>query len=74
MNIADNGGLRMAWLAFLAAAARQKTESGHMEQGYTPARQFFLAYAQNFCGSENPQRLRLDLQTDPHSPRQFRVW
>jgi len=41
--------------------------------GYTPEQQFFLAYAQNWCGSMRPQQERMQVQTNPHSPMQFRV-
>jgi predicted metalloendopeptidase len=43
------------------------------QDGYTPIQQFFVAYGQNWRGSIRPQQVRLQVQTDPHSPRQFRV-
>jgi endothelin-converting enzyme/putative endopeptidase len=41
--------------------------------GFTPAQQFFLAHGQNWCGSIRPEQIRLQVQTDPHSPREFRI-
>jgi predicted metalloendopeptidase len=41
--------------------------------GFTPAQQFFLAHGQNWCGATRPEQLRLQVQTDPHSPRAFRI-
>jgi predicted metalloendopeptidase len=35
--------------------------------------QFFLAYGQNWCGDTRPERLRLLVQTDGHSPDTFRI-
>jgi len=72
-NTADNGGLRLAYLAFLADAKRKGIDLTKKQDGYTPAQQFFLGHGQNWCGSTRPEQLRLQAQTDPHSPRQFRV-
>ncbi len=72
-NTADNGGIRLAYVAFLADAKRKAIDLGQKEDGYTPIQQFFLAYGQNWCGGERPEQLRLQVQTDPHSPIQFRV-
>ncbi len=72
-NTADNGGLRLAYIAFLANAKRKNTDLAKQQDGYTPIQQFFLGHGQSWCGSTRPEQLRLQVQTDPHSPRQFRV-
>jgi putative endopeptidase len=72
-NTADNGGLRLAYIAFLADAKRKSIDLKAAQDGYTPLQQFFLAHAQSWCGATRPQQERLQVQTDPHSPRQFRV-
>jgi putative endopeptidase len=72
-NTADNGGLRLAFLAFLADVKRKSIDLDQKQDGYTPLQQFFVAYGQDWCGSTRPEQLRLQVQTDPHSPRQFRV-
>ena len=72
-NTADNGGIRLAYIAFLADAKRKNIDLNQKQDGYTPVQQFFLGYGQAWCGSTRPERLRLQVQTDPHSPRQFRV-
>ena len=72
-NTADNGGLRLAYLAFLADAKRKNIDVTKKEAGYTPIQQFFLGEGQAWCGSTRPQQQRLQVQTDPHSPREFRV-
>jgi endothelin-converting enzyme/putative endopeptidase len=72
-NTADNGGLRLAYLAFLADAKRKTIDLAAKQDGYTPTQQFFLAFGQDWCGATRPERERLQVQTDPHSPRQFRV-
>lgn len=72
-NTADNGGLRLAYIAFLADAKRKNIDLAKTQDGYTPVQQFFLGHGQNWCGSTRPEQLRLQVQTDPHSPRQFRA-
>jgi putative endopeptidase len=72
-NTADNGGLRLAFLAYLADAKRKNIDLQKKEDGYTPIQQFFLGHGQTWCGSTRPEQIRLQVQTDPHSPRQFRV-
>jgi putative endopeptidase len=72
-NTADNGGLRLAYIAFLADAKRKNIDLTAKQDGFTPVQQFFLGHGQSWCGSIRPQQLRLQAQTDPHSPRRFRV-
>ena len=69
-NIADIGGLKIAYLAF------EKTMSGKPRttiDGFTPEQRFFLAYAQSYRGKARPEREKVSLLSDPHSPDQFRV-
>jgi len=72
-NTADNGGLRLAFIAFLADAKRKNIDLDQKQDGFTPIQQFFLGHGQSWCGSTRPEQLRLQVQTDPHSPREFRV-
>jgi len=72
-NTADNGGLRLAYIAFLADAKRKSIDLNQKQEGYTALQQFFLGHGQSWCGSTRPEQLRLQVQTDPHSPRQFRI-
>jgi endothelin-converting enzyme/putative endopeptidase len=72
-NTADNGGLVLAWIAFLADAKRKNIDLAQKQDGFTPAQQFFLGHGQGWCGKTRPEQLRLQVQTDPHSPREFRV-
>ncbi len=72
-NTADNGGIRLAYLAFLADAKRKGIDIDARQDGYTPAQQFFIAFGQNWCENIRPQRIRLLVQTDPHSPTEFRA-
>jgi len=72
-NTADNGGLRLAYIAFLADAKRKNIDLHAKQDGLTPAQQFFLAFGQNWCSVLRPEVLRLDVQTDVHSPSKFRT-
>ena len=72
-NTADNGGLRLAFMALLADAKRKNINLEQKQDGFTPEQQFFLAYAQNWCGDRRPEAARMQVQTDPHSPEHFRV-
>jgi len=73
-NTADNGGLRLAWMAFQADAKRGGIDmNAKDDSGYTPAQQFFLAYGQGWCGGGRPEQVRLQVQTDEHSPNEFRI-
>ena len=72
-NTADNGGFRLSYLAFLADAKRKNIDLNAKQDGYTPQQQFFLAFAQNWCGSRRPEMIRLLVQTDGHAPEQFRA-
>jgi putative endopeptidase len=70
-NIADLGGLKIAYLAF------QKSLEGKPRppeiDGYTPEQRFFLAFAQAWRRNTRPEAVRLMIATDPHSPPRFRV-
>lgn len=73
-NTADNGGLRLAMMALDLDAKRKGIDlNAKGENGYTPKQEFFLAYGQNWCGTNRPEQVRLQVQTDPHSPREFRI-
>ena len=54
-NTADNGGLRLAYIAFLADAKRKNIDLTKKQDGYTPIQQFFLGHGQSWCGSHPPR-------------------
>jgi putative endopeptidase len=73
-NTADNGGLRLALVAYEQDAKRKGIDLNKKDaSGWSPMQQFFLAYGQDWCGENRPEQIRLQVQTDPHSPREFRV-
>jgi putative endopeptidase len=73
-NTADNGGIRLAYMAFQKDAQQKGIDlTAKDSNGFTPGQEFFLAYGQNWCGSMRPEMVRLAVQTDPHSPERFRI-
>src|SRR5208283_2076677 len=68
-NTADNGGMQLAYSAFLARAAQERIDlNKKSEDGYTPVQQMFLGFAQDWCAETRPEMERLIATTDPHSP------
>jgi putative endopeptidase len=73
-NTADNGGARLAYIAFLARAAEKGLDlDKKIASGYTPIQEFFLGFAQDWCAEWRPELERLIATTDPHSPDRFRT-
>jgi endothelin-converting enzyme/putative endopeptidase len=72
-NIADNGGVRLAYMALMARATLSGIDLNLKSDGYTQAQQFFLGAAQSGCNNERPEHLRMAAQTDTHSPDTIRV-
>jgi predicted metalloendopeptidase len=69
-NIADLGGVRIAYAAYM------KTLAGRISglvDGFTPQQRFFLSFASIWRSSTRPETIRLLANTDPHSPERFRV-
>jgi endothelin-converting enzyme/putative endopeptidase len=73
-NTADNGGVRLAYMAMLADAKRKGIDLNAKDaNGFTAAQQFFIAYGQDWCGGMRPAMKRMLVQTDAHSPEEFRI-
>ena len=69
-NIADLGGVKIAYAALQRAlAGRPAGAIG----GFTPGQRFFLSFASLWRENIRPEALRLQVNTDPHSPPEFRV-
>ncbi len=70
-NIADLGGLKIAYVAFKKALAFAPSQK--KLDGFTPEQRFFIAFAQNYRSKRRPEVVRMLVQTDTHSVEQFRV-
>ena len=69
-DIADLGGLVLAWEAWKMETADQQLEPA---DGFSPDQRFFVGFAQWACGGERDESLRLHAATDPHSPPKYRI-
>jgi putative endopeptidase len=69
-DIADLGGLVLAWIAW-----KDQTKGMQLENrdGLTPEQRFFVGNAQWACENDRPDDLRANAITDPHSPGKYRV-
>ena len=72
-NTADNGGLRIAYLALLDTLAAEGKSIHDQIGGYTEAQRYFLGFAQVWCQNQTDQSARQSALTDPHSPGKWRV-
>jgi putative endopeptidase len=72
-NTADNGGLRLALMAYLATSATGASGAERTVDGFTPEQRFFIGFAQIWCENSRPEATRLRVQTNPHSPGRFRT-
>lgn len=71
-NIADLGGLVIAYDAFQAHLARNPEERV-LKDGFTPEQRFFLGFAQAESIILRDEAAKTQVLTDPHSPAKFRV-
>ena len=69
-NIGDLGGLSLAYRAYQLSLGGKPAP---VIDGLTGDQRFFMAWAQVFRVKMRDQALRTQLQTDPHSPGQYRI-
>ena len=69
-NLADHGGLQVAYNAFLNATAKKPLKD---KDGFTPAQRFFLAYAGVWGQNITDKEIRNRVKRDPHSLGKWRV-
>jgi putative endopeptidase len=72
-NIADLGGVKLAYAALQKALDKNPQESGKKIDGLTPEQRFFLSFAAIWKSKQRDEDLKLRLNTDPHSPARYRV-
>lgn len=73
-NIADHGGLQVAFQAFKEnEAAKPASERLRTRDGFTPEQRFFLAYANVWAGNIRPEEILNCTKSDPHSLGRWRV-
>lgn len=69
-NIADHGGLQIAFEAFKDATANAPLP---VKDGFTPEQRFFLAYANVWAGNIRDEEILRRTKVDPHSLGRWRV-
>ena len=69
-NTADNGGLRLALMAYLAGPG---ATAAPIVDGFTPEQRFFLGFGQIWCENRRPEFERQRALTDSHSSGRYRV-
>ena len=69
-NLADHGGLQVAYTAFKNATKNSKPAD---KDGYTADQRFFMAYAGVWAGNITDEEIRNRTKSDPHSLGRWRV-
>ena len=69
-NLADHGGLQVAWYAYKNATKRQPLP---VIDGLTADQRFFIAYAGVWAGNIRDAEIRNRTKSDPHSLGRWRV-
>ena len=69
-NLADHGGLMVAFQAFKNATAAAPLA---VKDGFTPEQRFFLAYANLWAGNIREAEIHRRTKSDPHSLGEWRV-
>lgn len=72
-NIADNGGVKLAYQAYQAWKATQHPAPQAKVGELTDDQLYFLAYGQSWCEKVTPQALETMAHSNPHSPPRWRV-
>ena len=72
-NIADLGGLALAYAAFQTWQAERGEASTAPASELSEDQLFFLAFAQTWCGKAAPEFEKMQILSDVHAPRQFRA-
>jgi endothelin-converting enzyme/putative endopeptidase len=72
-NTADNGGLLLAFMAYLQRAKQDHIDLAAKRDGFTGPQRFYIAFSQNWCQNARPESVRSQVLQDPHSPDRFRV-
>ncbi len=69
-NVADLGGLMLAYMAWKNETRGQKLDA---IDGFTPEQRFFIGYGQGWCANTRDETKRMYATIDPHSPDKYRA-
>ena len=69
-NIADHGGVKIAFVAYKKATQGQRRE---IKSGFTPEQRFFISFAHLWASNQTEEAIRLRTNIDPHSLNCWRI-
>ena len=72
-DLADNGGFKQAYYAYITWADANKPEQSLPELPYTPRQMFWISLANMWCTKFRPEAQDYFLMEDEHSLDEFRV-
>ena len=72
-NIADNGGVKLAFQAYQSWKAAQHTPVLAQVEDLSDDQLYFLAYGQSWCSKMRPEALETMAHSNPHAPPRWRV-
>ncbi|MCM3877008.1 MAG: M13 family metallopeptidase, partial [Thermoanaerobaculia bacterium] len=72
-NIGDLGGIKIAYTALQKALAGKPEEKNAKIDGFAPEQRFFLSYATIWRSQYREESMRVQLNTNPHSPGKWRA-
>src|SRR6476469_1393083 len=71
-NTADNGGLRIAYMALMKLLADAGKQAEKID-GFTPEQRLFIGWGQIWCQNQTDEMARLLAQNNEHSPGKYRA-
>jgi predicted metalloendopeptidase len=72
-NIADNGGVKLAFQAFKRSTNAYRDTILVGLESLSSEKIFYLSFAQAFCSVERPAKMRSNVESDLHALSKFRV-
>ena len=72
-NIADNGGVKIAYFAYKEWAKANGPEPQLPGLDYTPEQLFWISMAKSWCTKERTELIKHIIITDEHMPEEFRI-
>ncbi len=72
-NIADDGGVKLAFAALKKALAKDPEKAKQKIDGFTPEQRFFLGWAQVWRANTRDEEIKRRLVMDTHSPTKYRT-
>lgn len=73
-NIADNGGVKIAYDAYQEWVAVNSPEQCLPNLNYTPNQMFWISFANSWCTKERKEQLRSTMLARSHPPSMYRIY